>query len=458
MIHELRMNQIKNINYNLIFFINLSFCTFPLAYVLGNMIINLNILIFCILGMFHLKKKIFQLKPDLFLKAITIFFSLVVLSTVLININIFKLEGLENSNVDALLKSAFFFRFLLLIIIIYLLNYYESINFKYFFYSAAFFSIIVSLDVIYQYIFGYNVLGFEGNIQGKYPGMFGKEGISGAFIERFSYFAIFLIFYITRKKKYLNLFVTLGAIYVLSLGLLFSGNRMQLVLFIIGLLFTFIIFKKLRKIISFSLTAFLITGFFIFSSDNAIKENYYSFYSNSKHILLEFSNSVKNLEKNKNTNESLNEKPKTLPVLSGHKYLFLTAIDTWELNKTFGGGIKSFRKDCEKILAVTVDRMCSNHPHQYYLEIITETGIVGFIFFIIIVLFFLRRSLQFILIWKNQINEKNLFLLACIISLGLEFFPLRSTGSFFSTNSATFIFLTLSIIVASKNILTQKLN
>jgi len=59
--------------------------------------------------------------------------------------------------------------------------------------------------------------------------------------------------------------------------------------------------------------------------------------------------------------------------------------------------------------------------------------------------------LRFILTWKNQINEKNMILLACIVSLGLEFFPIRSAGSFFSTNSATFIFLTTSIIMALKN-------
>ena len=74
MINKLGLNQIKNINYNLIFFVNLAFCIFPLSYILGNMAINLNILIFCVLSIIHLKKKIFNLKPDLFLKIVIIFF------------------------------------------------------------------------------------------------------------------------------------------------------------------------------------------------------------------------------------------------------------------------------------------------------------------------------------------------------------------------------------------------
>ena len=33
-----------------------------------------------------------------------------------------------------------------------------------------------------------------------------------------------------------------------------------------------------------------------------------------------------------------------------YKKLFLTALDTWKLNKIFGNGIKSFREDCHKII------------------------------------------------------------------------------------------------------------
>ena len=70
----------------------------------------------------------------------------------------------------------------------------------------------------------------------------------------------------------------------------------------------------------------------------------------------------------------------------GQKGLIFTAIDTWSRNKIFGNGMKSFRINCQAnpqyILTETTDfsknlRQCSNHPHNYYFEILTETGIVG---------------------------------------------------------------------------------
>ena len=53
-------NLIKKTEFNLIFFINLFFCLFPLSFILGNLILNLNLLIVCILGIFYLLFKIYQ--------------------------------------------------------------------------------------------------------------------------------------------------------------------------------------------------------------------------------------------------------------------------------------------------------------------------------------------------------------------------------------------------------------
>ena len=90
---------------------------------------------------------------------------------------------------ERLIKSILFFRFFLFLIIVYLLSKFDILNFKYFFISAAFSPILLSLDVIYQYIFGYDILGFK-NDGLRNGGFFGDEFIAGAYIERFSFFAI----------------------------------------------------------------------------------------------------------------------------------------------------------------------------------------------------------------------------------------------------------------------------
>ena len=67
---------------------------------------------------------------------------------------------------------------------------------------------------------------------------------------------------------------------------------------------------------------------------------------------------------------------------------------TWKENIFFGGGINSFYLNCK----INYD-FCSNHPHNYYLEILTETGIIGFIlislFFSLDLAIFLRARQTF---------------------------------------------------------------
>ena len=96
------------------------------------------------------------------------------------------------------------------------------------------------------------------------------------------------------------------------------------------------------------------------------------------------------------------------------------------------------------------NRLCSNHPHNYYLEILTETGIVGFFITLTIALLFVVFILKNFKLFKEN-NLENFILLAATISLILEVFPFQSTGSIFTTNNATYIILISSIILSHKN-------
>ena len=124
-------------------------------------------------------------------------------------------------------------------------------------------------------------------------------------------------------------------------------------------------------------------------------------------------------------------------------------MDTWKKNIILGNGIKSFRKDCVKFQAHKENRMCSTHPHNYYLEILTETGVVGLITVIILAIMLV------IFLFKNRFflrgnNLENFILLASVISLILEMFPIKSSGSIFSTYNATYITLITSIILSHR--------
>ena len=127
-------------------------------------------------------------------------------------------------------------------------------------------------------------------------------------------------------------------------------------------------------------------------------------------------------------------------------------MDLWQKNKIFGSGIKSFRVKCAKIEAHTKNRMCSNHPHNYYLEILTDTGIAGFLLVCTLALIFVIFIIKNFKFFSGN-GMGNYILLASVISLILETFPLKSTGSIFTTNDATYLILISSIILSYKKLL-----
>jgi len=483
---------IKNFYNKTPLFINLVFCFFPISFIFGNLITNINSLLFCGLGIYHLRKKILKIKFDFVLKIIFLLFFVIFFSTSLSFIKSLYFEGYEYINLVRLIKSIIFFRFLLIIIIIYLLSEYDVINFKYFFVTAAFSTAIVSIDVIFQSIFGFNIIGLKSHGHHN-SGFFRNELIAGGFIQNFSFFLILFIAFVFKNKFYLRFVLITLAICILNISIIVSGNKMPLILFFLGLLLLFLLDNKLRKIILVNLLFLFLISSYLFSKNLLFKNAYIGMYNNIKTTITGSLNYVKtNPDKTELTREKIVNKKKDpysisniISVFSvGQKYfvrdksdqarLLLTALDTWKKNKIFGNGIKSFRIECAKfpspeynlaedlhfviikpVIIFPKNRLCSNHPHNYYFEILTETGIVGFILILIIAAIFLAFIFKKLRFFKEN-NIESFFLLAATISLFLEAFPLKSTGSIFTTNNATYIIIISSIILCHKKITEAK--
>jgi len=450
-------------------FINLVFGFFPISFVLGSLIVNINLLLFCCLSIFYLKSKILEIKFNRFTKTIFLFFFIVFFSTSLSLIKSFYFEESTSHDFDRFIKSILFFRFFLFLVLVHLANKLEILNFKIFFFSASLSVLIISLDIIYQYHFGFNLIGLK-NIHYYNSGFFGEELVAGGYIQRFGFFAILLGIYLFKDKKYAKFIFSPIIVSILGLGILFSGNRMPLFLFIFGLCLIFLFNFRIKKILFLSLVVLLIILQIFISSNEAYKNRYYeSFY---ERVLFMISPEIQTWhrqtwgEKEKVAEVEKSPRIKTLffttEIEPLQRRLFLTALDTWKLNKIFGNGIKSFRVDCLKLKGPGVNieenqfpgkknRLCSSHPHNYYFEILTETGIVGLLVISIIGIAFLIFVFKNLKV-KKKIKIENFILLSVIISLFLEGFPLRSTGSFFTTNNATYLVLIGSILLSYKNI------
>ena len=221
----------------------------------------------------------------------------------------------------------------------------------------------------------------------------------------------------------------------------------------------------------------------IFLSDSTINSTYKSAFQNIRGLINPIHESLEtNYEVEKNS-KLATEKVKYFfplyPQYEGffrpqlpHARLLLTAIDTWKKNKIFGNGIKSFRIDCFKLVGSSIypepgynlypdvmlfkkNRLCSNHPHNYYFEILTETGIVGVIITLVIALLFIVFILKNFKLFRRD-NPESLILLAATVSLVLEVFPFKTSGSIFTTNNATYIILISAIILSYKKFLGDK--
>ena len=117
-----------------------------------------------------------------------------------------------------------------------------------------------------------------------------------------------------------------------------------------------------------------------------------------------------------------------------------------------GVGVRNFRIECQKDLYKNVGPYhCSTHPHNTYLQMLSETGIIGISFFMLFIFFIFIKAYKFlkdIYIKNKKINMPIAF---CFIIIFTNFFPFVTTGSFFNNWLSVFYFLPISFLLHELN-------
>ena len=441
---------LPKLNSPLIF--NFFLCLIPFSMILGNTAININTLLICFIGLYVILRNKLKFKINLLTKIVFLFLATTTIAALFSVGFDFSQYNPGNSYYENFIKSLLFFRWLLFLIVIQTLNKYDLIDFNFLFYSFCFFGLVVALDIIFQNFVGFNFFGFSKFVTPLHghllnTGFFGDEIVAGGFIQRFSFYSIFLSMILLENKNkifkylFLPLFVS-----VFPFAIFLSTNRMPLILMILGIVILGIIYRKYLIQIILSLVIFL---FLVFSlGTERQKQSYESLYSNVINIKSMFYQ-VKIVKKNGVETRTMKHADVASKSGSGHFYIYNTVINIWKENKLLGIGPKNFYERCVES-EHHLNRLCVNHPHSYILDILVSTGILGILLSVILSIYLIIISYKKIFLPIGSLDKKDIIVIPTIIVFLLEIFPFRSSGGFFTSGTSIFIFLIIAILI-SKN-------
>ena len=420
----LNLNNTKKILYFLVLI-------FPLIIVLKSAAINIALIFISLISILLIVKR-----QDFFFKEYFIKFIIIFLSFIFIN-SLFQFH-----NIETVIKSLGNFRYLFLTFAVFItLENITKKNYFLFIYLNLILIILIGLDILYQYNFKENIFGLmpgmcDSNLENcvRFSGVFGSELIAGGYLSQIG----LLIFFLISDNKKFNeskfyQIITRTFILFLFLIIVLTGERNALLIFLICI-FLFCFLQKKIRMVTFLISnvTFLIILLLVSQNTQTIKGRYLK---------------VLNISASKNES-SIIEKITNTP----WSYHYQAGFELFLEKPLVGHGYKSFRLKCSetKIDKDTVAnkekykdyRACSSHPHSYIVEFLSENGIVGFLFFIVFLFIIFNKII------KSRKYFENDYLAIGIGSLIVSIlFPLKPSGSFFSTFNASILFYLLGFFL-----------
>ena len=384
---------------------SLFFVLLPLTLVTGPFLSDLSLSIISIIFLIYcFKNKNFSFFKKKYFYFFLIFWIYLVLNSLFNNINL-----------DSIKISFFYFRFGVFFIAVSELIKLNKKIIDYFFDITLVVFTILIIDGYYQYFSGSNIFGWPVSYSHRVSSLFKEELILGSFISRLWPLFLAILIYFHSKKKLSNIVKKYFCLIILILSYIlvfFSGERTAFFLINLALIFIFIFMNKylLSKIIIVLLTLLTISSVTIFN-DKAKKRIFDQTFSEM------------NLT---NPNE------KIYIFSENHTHHYITAFRIFNDNKLFGVGVKNFRKFCKNENYIVSELSCSTHPHNNYIQLLAETGLIGFSF---IFFLFILFSFQIIKHVKNKIFKKEYFtdFQICILAgILITLWPIASTGNVFN--------------------------
>ena len=395
--------------------------TFPFFLILIlpiSLLISTGVSEFCviIISLIFLIKLIIAKKWELFNNKI--FFLLLILWIYLI-INFLISENYQLLNFS--LRGPSFIKYILLI---FAFTFFIKDKINTLLHAWSIILIIVLIDVYFEFFMGYNLIGIKSHDPTRIASFLGKELKIGHFLLGFSFLCLgFFLQSVSKNSKKLKLLALLILLIIL-IGSFITGERSNFIktsfCCLLILLFFDKKFIKFKVIFAISAITLIITTLTLSSKLN-----------------IRFKGQIINNVEKKGIIEAIKE--------TQHGAHYYTAIEIFKKNIFFGIGSKNFRLECAKKdyynpNYLRTEARCSTHPHQIYLELLSEHGLIGTFIILYVIFYILIVNIKVFLAERNYIH------LASISFILSTFLPVIPGGSFFVSFDATIFWLNFSIM------------
>jgi O-antigen ligase len=368
---------------------------------------------------YSLKHKIYKIYKNIYFYFFIAFCLVCILSSILSD-NIFM----------SLRSSLFYVRIgVFALLISYLIEQNKKIlNYFYYAFLITFSSLII--DGYFQFFQGVNLFGYKIGENYRVSSFFGSELILGSYLARL--FPLFFAIFLVRSNKSLWEIIFFSILFFLIYVLIFfSGERASFVLFNLSIIFVviFITNYKWLSVGVFIISLFVITILLI--NNEKLYDRY-----------------IVSPKKSFGLDSSASEKYFFSP---GHDSLIRTSWKMFLEKPILGQGPKLYRIKSYDPKYQTGISPHHPHSHNFYVQLLAETGIIGFSFLAGLFCYFIYLTTKHIFVYfiykKKWLSDYQLCLLSGLLII---IWPLTTNGSFFTNH--LMLFYSLQIGFFKKNI------